>query len=288
MKRKVLAGLLVGLMAFGVVGFAHADSPAAMTEARVKNSPGATIKGEITAIDGDALTVQTEQRGATTVQITGRTRFRAKGDPNFTLADLKVGDVIAAQGRFTGDKTLEARRVILVPADLADTARGKVTAIDGGTITIEDKDGSAIEVVTSEDTKFRVKGVEDATLADVKVDMLLGAAGRFDASGSLIAGQVLAGPMPERKGQGGPIQGGEVSEVNGGEIVIDYIDGSSLTVTTDATTLVIQRGNDGPATGSLSDVTAGSRIVVMGTPSSDGSRIAARVILVGLDKSGQP
>ena len=288
MKRTtLLAGWLAGLLMLGNVGFTYADAPkppAAQADRR-----GPIVKGEITAIDGDALTVQTEHRGALTVQITGRTRFRAKDDPNFTLADLKVGDVIAVQGRFTGENTLAAQLVLLVPPDMIDDAHGRVTAIDDDTITVEDKDGSAVDVLTSADTKFHVKGVEDATIDDVTVGMVLGAVGRFDAGGALRAKQVIAGPMPEprkREGKGGPVQGGEVSSVSDGQIVIKYLDGSSLTVTTDKDTLFIQRGDAarGPAVGSLSDVKAGKRIVAMGTPSNDGSALAARVILIGREK----
>jgi hypothetical protein len=263
----------------GSVGFAYAEAPKPLNEQLDRR--GALVKGEVTAIAGDTLTVQTEQRGTLTVQITGRTRFRAPDDANFTLADIKVGDTLAVRGRFVDDKTLVAQVVQFLPAEVADDVRGRVTAVNGSTITVEDKDGNATDIVTSADTRFRVQGQPDASIDDVKVGMLLGAAGQFDANGDLVARHVIVRDMPERKFKGGPIAGGEVAEVNGGEFVLKYLDGSSLTVTTDASTLVITRGENGPALGSLSDVTEGARIVAMGIPSGDSGSIAARVILIG-------
>ncbi|MGH9203652.1 MAG: hypothetical protein ACRD2A_20695, partial [Vicinamibacterales bacterium] len=71
------------------------------------------------------------------------------------------------------------------------------------------------------------------------------------------------------------------AEVNGDGFVINYPDGSTLTVATDASTLVITRGEEGPALGSLSDVSEGARILAIGVPSEDGSSLAARVLMVG-------
>lgn len=276
--KRLLVGVLAVLLVFSSVGWVYADAPGPFGRG---DRRGALIKGEVTTIDGDALTVQTGERGLLTVQVTGRTQFRARDDPNFTLADIEIGDEVAVRGRFDGENTLMAQAVLLVPADLADDVRGRVVAIEGQAITVEDRAGKQTGVITSGETRFRVKGKPEATLTDIQVGMLLGAAGQFDTSGALVARQVIAGPTPERKHKGGPIGGGEVSSVNGGEFAIRYLDGSSLTITTDANTLVITRGaaSRGPALGSLSDVMVGKRILAFGVPSSDGTELAARVIL---------
>jgi hypothetical protein len=274
---RLVVAVLVGVLAFSSFGFAYAEQGRPPVERGGRR--GAMIKGEVIAIDGDVLTVETEQRGEITVQTDARTRYRAPNDDNASLADIQVGDTIAARGRFTDQGTLRARMVLIVPPELADDVRGKVTAIDGDTITIEDRDGDAVEIVTSADTKFHLRGKPDASLDDVEVGMLLGAAGEFDANGALIARQVVAGE-PRQPLKGGPIAGGKVAEVNAGEIVLSYPDGSTLTVTTDASTLFITRGEGGPTLGSLSDVSAGARIVAMGVPSDDGGSLAARVIML--------
>ncbi len=296
--RSLSVGLLVGLLAFSALGVAQADGLALSGVegpgpfGRGARHRGVMLIGEVMAIDGAALTVETEHRGTVTVQTNASTRFRARDDAarSVSLADIQVGDTIGAKGRFVDERTLAARIVVLVPADLADRARGKVTAIDGDTITVEGRDGNAVDIITSPDTRFRVKGKPDASIDDVEVGMLVGAAGQFDANGALIARHVIAGQARERRlPKGGPIAGGRVAEVKGGEFVINYPDGSTLTVTTDASTLVITRGEDGPALGSLSDVAAGARALVIGVPSADGGSIAARVIVVGAGiRSGSP
>ncbi len=309
MKHKsLLVGLLVGLLIFSSVGFAYAEQrspqpqPAlSAAEGGVGGMPplgrgeprGTLIEGEVTAIEGATLTVATQHRGEISVQTDADTKFRARDNADFSLANIQVGDTIAAKGRFIDESTLAARVVMRAPAELADTAHGKVTAIEGDTIIVEDKDGNVTHIVTSADTRFHFKGNPDASIEDIAVGMSLGAAGQFDANGALIAQRVMAGELrePRRRGslKGAPLAGGRVAEVHGDEFVINYPDGSTLTVATDASTLVITHGEEGPALGSLSDVSEGARILAIGVPSEDGSSLAARVIMVGLGRhAGSP
>jgi len=271
----LLIGLLVGLLAFGGIGLAHAEGPKPFGR---DGQRGAIVAGEVTAIDGAALTLDTPHRGSIVVQTGAQTRFRAKDNPQFSLADIEVGDTIAARGRFSSEGALAARVVILIPDELSDSVRGKVIAVDGSTITVEDRDGNAVDIATSADTRFRVKGKPEASIDDVQAGMLLGAIGQFDANGALVAKQVAA--VRPRGPKGGPVEVGSAAEVNGGEFALGFPDGSTLTVTTDASTLVMTRGENGPALGSLDEVKEGARVVVIGVPSGDGSGIAARVILL--------
>ena len=298
MKGKfgsLVVGLLAGLLVFSGVGFAYAEQRSPRPQGVGGKPPlgrgerrGTLIEGEVTAIEGATLTVATQHRGEISVQTDADTKFRARDNADFSLADIQVGDTIAAKGRFIDESTLAARVVMRVPAELADKAHGKVTAIEGDTITVEDKDGNVTHIVTSADTRFHLKGNPDASIEDIVVGMSLGAAGQFDANGALIAKRVMAGeprePHRRESLKGGPLAGGKVAEVNGGAFVINYPDGSTLTVATDASTLVITRGEEGPALGSLSDVSEGTRIFAIGVLSEDGSSLAARVIMVGLGK----
>lgn len=283
---RLLVGLLVGLLVFSSVDFAYAEQgrpPGGRGGRR-----GIVLKGEVTAVDGAALTVQTVHRGEVTVQTGANTRFRALDGSERLLADVRVAATIVAKGRFTAQSTLAARIVVLIPPELADMVHGKITAIEGNTIAIEDTDGNATDVVTSDETQFRVQGQPDASIDDIEVGMRLGAVGQFDANGALSARRVIAGepraPRPRRLPKGGPIADGRVSEANGGEFALSYPDGATLTVTTDASTLVVERGEYGPTLGSLSDVSEGARILALGVPSEDGSLLAARVILVGFGR----
>ncbi|HKZ86249.1 MAG TPA: DUF5666 domain-containing protein [Anaerolineae bacterium] len=270
----LLIGLLVGLLAFGGIGLAHAEGPKPFGR---DGRRGAIVAGEVTAIDGAALKLDTRYRGSIVVQTGAQTKYRAKDNPQFSLADIEVGDTIAARGRFTGEGAFAARIVILVPDELSDSVRGKVIAVDGSVITVEDRDGNAVDIATSADTRFRVKGKPEASIDDVQAGMLLGAVGQFDASGALVAKRIVA--AKPRGPRGGPVEAGRVAEVSGDALILSYPDGSMLTVTTDASTLVVKRGEDGSTLGSLSDVSEGAGIVVMGIPSEDGRSIAARVII---------
>jgi hypothetical protein len=288
MKRNtVFVGLLVAVLSINSFGFAYAEGsqPSGLASAR-----GALVKGMVTGIDGGALTLQTEQRGTLTVKTGANTKFGRAQDTGgltlekITLADIKTGDVVTVRGRFVDDKTLEARAVLLVPADRVDDVRGKVTAIDGSTISVETRDGKTIHILTSAETRVRVKGKPDASVKDVEAGMLIGATGKFDADGALVARRIIAGKLPGRNlFKGGPIAGGKVSSAQGSQFVITYPNGSTVTITTDASTLVIAGSANGPALGSLSDVKEGSRILALGVLSQDGSSLAARVILVGLE-----
>ncbi len=73
---------------------------------------------------------------------------------------------------------------------------GAVTAIEGLTLTVNTPQGEQ-KVVTDEQTRFRIKGVENPTLADVKVGDYILARGRADEAGELVAPVVVV-VAPER------------------------------------------------------------------------------------------
>ena len=69
-----------------------------------------TIVGEVTAIDGDTITVT--QRGGTTatIHVSGDTTYRA-GRETGSKSDVKVGSVIVAEGTQRADGSLDASTV---------------------------------------------------------------------------------------------------------------------------------------------------------------------------------
>jgi hypothetical protein len=67
-----------------------------------------TVIGEVTAIDGSTLTV-TQPGGTTaTVHVDGDTTYRVAGGAAGSLADIKVGSLIAAEGTQRADGSLDA------------------------------------------------------------------------------------------------------------------------------------------------------------------------------------
>jgi phage baseplate assembly protein gpV len=131
------------------------------------------------------------------VVITGEnTRFWVPGVEEASLDDIAVGDTVVAGGTMT-EEGLRAVVVAVVPErPQRAVRRGVVTANDGTTLTLETA-GGTITVVTGEQTRFRVAGVENPTIDDVQVGFQALAAGRLDPQdGTLQALLVGARPAP--------------------------------------------------------------------------------------------
>ena len=70
---------------------------------------------------------------------------------------------------------------------------GKVAAIEGDALTVENRRGT-FEVLTNDDTVFRVRGVEDPSIDDLHVgDVVAGIVARQD-DGSLLARALVVLP----------------------------------------------------------------------------------------------
>jgi len=210
------------------------------------------------------------------VQTTDRTRYRAKDNPDFSLADLKVGDRVTVQGRWQDGK-LQANVVSLIPAELRDKALGQVQSISGSTIAITKPDGSSLSVLTTAETKFHAKGIENPSLADIKVGDIVVAVGRLDGA-TLTAAQV---GFQTPRAKTGPLAAGKIGAINGSTLTLEQPFGQSLTVNTDANTFVVQRGENGLEVIGVSDLKAGDGVAVLGVRSSDGKSIAAKAIMAG-------
>ena len=77
---------------------------------------------------------------------------------------------------------------------------GRVTAIDGNTITVENPHGDTGTIITNNDTQFTVNG-EDGSLSDIKEGMFTGARGEMNEDGTqFTATEVIAGDEMPRRG----------------------------------------------------------------------------------------
>jgi hypothetical protein len=275
MKHKVVMSLIVVALLLATAGVAAA----APTEAPRTD----TVIGKVKSIDGAAFTVATIARGNVSIQTTDRTRFRAKDNANFGLSDLKVGDRVTVQGRWQAAK-LQANVVVLMPANLRDRALGQVQSITGNTLGIIKAEGGTLNVVTTAETKFHAKGIQNPTLADIKVGDIVAAAGQLNGD-TLTAAQV-AFHTPRAKV--GPAARGKINAINGGTLTLQQPFGQSLTVTTDANTFVVKRGDDGMQIITVSDLTVGEGVAVLGIRSSDGKSIAAKAIIAGKGEESAP
>ena len=282
MKSKVLLSLLgVALVAvaamavaLGTTGTAAAAPAEVRAPALIGGRDG--VIGDVKSISGATFVLTTPQRGDVTVHTTALTHFRAKDNLNFSLAELKEGDRVAVQGRWAAAK-LQARVVVLIPAELLGKALGQVQSITGSTIALTKLDGSPTQVVTTPTTKFHAKGIENPTLADIKVGDIVVALGQ-QSGDTLTAAQV---GFHTPKANVGPRAVGKISAIDGGTLTLNQPFGRKVTVTTDANTFVVQRSADGLQISSVTDLQMGDGVMVLGARSSDGKTITAKAIVAG-------
>jgi outer membrane lipoprotein SlyB len=147
---------------------------------------------------------------------------------------------------------------------------GRVTAIDGNTLTVENPQGDTGTIVTNSDTQFTVNG-EDGSLADISVGMFAGARGEMNEDSTQVtATQVRASDeMPRRKDHHGV--GGEVTAINGDTITVKNPHGDTGTIVTNSDTQFIVNGEDG----SLADISVGMFAGARGEMNEDGTQVTA-------------
>lgn len=150
------------------------------------------LAGEVIEIEGATLTLETRSHRQPTLLTDDETVFRVPGVEEAGLEDIEVGDrvLVAAETR---DGQLYAAQVALPPEGVRRVA-GEVTGIEGQTLTLETPRG-AVEVLTGDDTVFRVPGVEEATLADLDAGSEVVCAGRWEDPATFAARVVQVRPQ---------------------------------------------------------------------------------------------
>lgn len=69
------------------------------------------VGGEVTAVSGNAITVETPDGSSVTVHVDGETDYVVGGDDEATLSDVEVGMMVVAAGSENQDGSLDAVRV---------------------------------------------------------------------------------------------------------------------------------------------------------------------------------
>ncbi len=128
---------------------------------------GRMVRGTVTAVAPDHLTLKTEAGETYQVALTPNTQLR-KGREPMKLADVHVGDGAGAMGVLDApNKTVHALFVGVVDAEQIRKMReamgktyivGKVTAIDELKLTILRQDNVTQVIAVDEDTSFRRGG----------------------------------------------------------------------------------------------------------------------------------
>jgi hypothetical protein len=153
---------------------------------------------EITAISGSSISLETGDGWTRTITVDSGTTYAKSGD-TIALGDLAVGDRIAFRQTLEDDGTWTIDSVAVIPPH----AGGEVTAVTGSTITVTRRDDTTTTINVDGSTAYTVNG-DAATLADVKVGMVLMAEGTENSDGSLDATTVRAGDAGDFLRPGGP------------------------------------------------------------------------------------
>ncbi len=141
----------------------------------------------ISAINGSDLSLKTEDGWTRTITATSTTTI-TKGGATITVGDLAVGDqIVFAQTRAAdGTYSVTAIKVVL------PSSGGQVTAVNGNTITVTQKDGTTTTIHVDGNTKYQVNGAA-GSLSDIKVGSFIIAEGTQRTDGSLDAAAIHAG-----------------------------------------------------------------------------------------------
>jgi hypothetical protein len=175
------------------------------------------IGGKVASITGTTIVVTKRDGSTVNVATNAQTKFHTLGNPNATLADVKVGDMLEAVGQLNGD-TLTAVQVLFrtPPARTpGPIAVGKIEAINGSTLTLQLGFGETLTVNTSANTFFVKRGEGGAqviTLVDLKVGDGVLVIGPRSSDNSSIDARVIVvgkggpqpGPQPQPKQEGQP------------------------------------------------------------------------------------
>jgi hypothetical protein len=169
-----------------------------------------SVRGTVTAISGDNITVKTETGDLYKVETGPNTRFRKQRDL-IKISDIHVGDMVGAAGdKDEKARTLGAMFVMLIDKEQYEKAKadfgktwtaGTIQSIDETKITVKRPDNIVQTIVVDENTSFR-KRRDSVTLADIKVGDNVTAHGAVQNGNFLATVLNVGGPGGERGGPG--------------------------------------------------------------------------------------
>jgi hypothetical protein len=233
------------------------------------------LRGIVSSVDGETFQLRVRE-GEVQVITDQDTVVRIPDVDDATVADLEEGRPVVVMGQFGGEgEAFNASAVAVIPGWVIQwhLVRGELVAVEGDTLVLTAGRGADQEkrVQTTDETTFRIRGVEVATVGDLDVGDRIVALGHEDASsGDFIARSVAVVPRRPRHG----LVDGEVTAVGEDFVMLETPYRGQLTCTvTDETRFRIP-GDDDP---SLEDIAVGDYVAVIGYRDRDGDLMARGV-----------
>lgn len=166
--------------------------------------------GQVTAVAKDQLTLATPAGQAITVTLSANTQVRlVEGNVSGSLNDVAVGAQVHVRGTRAADGSVAANEIMVEPS--GDEAVGRVTAVNGGTLTLSDRSGASVKVTVTSATVYQGRPDQTTAPTGASAGQFVRAYGTTQADGSLAARLVLVddgpgrghGPDGGQAGQGG-------------------------------------------------------------------------------------
>jgi hypothetical protein len=213
----------VTVLAVGLGGMAMAqDAPPTPPQDRAGQGRGMRrdfhgVGGQITAIEGSTVTLQTFRGETAKVKITSSTRLMKDGN-EVKLSEFKVGDRVFAAGEQDKDGVWTAQmfgqratgvtgpRGGMMNAKPEDNGKtyifGELVKIDGTKLTVKKPDNTEQVIEVDDDTSFQNERRESVTLADIQAGDMVRGHGEVK-SGVFVPKDLFAG-RPRKPRPGAP------------------------------------------------------------------------------------
>lgn len=254
--RAVRSVGFLGVLALAVLSTLSVGAEMAANTAGVVSIT--EIKGTVTGVSGTTLTVR--QTDGTTASFTLNAQTGYLTTVARSVSDLKAGDLVMVQGDKASDGTYRARTLKTMGDGFSVAIR--VNA-DGKEISASGTPAPA--AIAIDGVPAGKPGVLAGTIVTGKGDFTVGAPPNVTAGENItyIAAKPGDGTMPVI---------GKVTKIEGTTLTLSQPDGTTVTVTTDAQTVVSKDEK-----GSLSALKTGDTVSVASRKADDGSSVALMV-----------
>ncbi len=241
---------------------------------------GDMVWGRVTAVDETSLLVNGRDQQEITITVSSDTIVAMIGqeltwDGNPAGSDsLYEGAIVAAFGTIGSDGlSLDAHTLVTQRPQRPQGVAGTIDSIADNRFTITTLRDKTVTVLVNDETRYRMRNVENPTLADFAVGdevVIIGQPGEEDTFNARIVAAV-----PENRPHGRPVTG-EILAINGDEISLTLLRGQTITVITNPDT-IFRVGRDNEAT--LEDFASGDMIAVFGSQGEEAGTLLATHVM---------